>query len=135
MKKLAIKDQNACMACLTCELACAEAFYKNENWQTQNLSCITITTKQDKIKIQVCAQCGKCAKTCEAQAITKNTKGVYMLNKKTCVGCGKCMEVCPFKVMVKADTRPSPSKCIACGICVKACPMDVLYIKEDAVAG
>ncbi|MDR2394090.1 MAG: 4Fe-4S binding protein [Treponema sp.] len=24
---------------------------------------------------------------------------------------------------------------MACGICVKACPMDVLYIKEDAVAG
>jgi Fe-S-cluster-containing hydrogenase component 2 len=102
---------------LTCELAWAAAFYKNENRQTQNLSCIPITTKQDKIKIQVCAQCGKCAKTCEVQGISKNTKGVYMLNKKTCVGCGKCMEVCPFKVMVKADTRPSPDKGIALWMC------------------
>jgi Fe-S-cluster-containing hydrogenase component 2 len=57
---------------------------------------------------------------------------VYMLNKKLCVNCGKCVEACPFKVMVHAKDKPSPSKCIACGICVKACPQSVLYIKEDA---
>lgn len=131
MKKLAVKDQESCMACLSCEIACAKAFYKNEDTMKQNLSCIQITSKQDKIKVAVCVQCGKCAKSCESKAISKNAKGVYVLDKKLCVDCGKCVEACPFHVMVKAKERNSPSKCIACGICVKNCPMDVLYIKED----
>jgi Fe-S-cluster-containing hydrogenase component 2 len=130
MKKLAVQDQNACMACLTCEVVCAQAFYKNENTQTQNLSCIRITGAVDKIKIVSCVQCGKCAKACESKAITKNANDVYVLNKKDCVDCGKCVEACPFGVMVKARGKTNPTKCIACGICVKACPQNVLYIKE-----
>ena len=55
----------------------------------------------------VCVQCGKCASVCEAGAITKNAKGVYMINKKLCTGCGKCVEVCPFGVMVKAPEAPT----------------------------
>jgi Fe-S-cluster-containing hydrogenase component 2 len=134
MKKLAIRDQSACMFCLTCENACAQAFYKGENTQKQDLSCIHVlgTDVPNKFKITACVQCGKCSKACEAGAITQNAQGVYVLNKKLCVDCGKCLEACPFGVMVKAEDKPSPTKCIACGICVKACPQDVLYIKEDA---
>ena len=80
----------------------------------------------------VCIQCGKCAKVCEAGAITQNPKtGVYMINKKLCTGCGKCAEVCPFKVMVAPSVSGGAAgKCIACGICAKACPMDVLEVIE-----
>jgi Fe-S-cluster-containing hydrogenase component 2 len=136
MKKLAVQNLENCMYCLTCENACAQAFYKGENLQAQDLSCIHVLGNVDpqKIKINACVQCGKCAKTCEAGAITQNNQGVYMINKKLCVNCGKCVEACPFQVMVKAEGRPAPSKCIACGICVKACPQGVLYIKEDAKA-
>jgi Fe-S-cluster-containing hydrogenase component 2 len=132
MKKLAVKDQAACMVCLTCEVACAKAFYKTEDTLTQNLSCIQVTEKEGKTKVVTCVQCGKCAKSCEAKAITKNAKGVYTIDKKLCVNCGKCTEACPFGVLVKAKERDTPSKCIACGICVKNCPMEILYIKEDA---
>jgi Fe-S-cluster-containing hydrogenase component 2 len=132
MKKLAVKKEpNECMACLSCELACAKAFYKTEDATTQNLSCIQITNKGDKIKVLVCVQCGKCAKSCESKAISKNAKGVYTLDKKACVNCGKCIESCPFNLIVKAKERDFPSKCIACGICVKNCPMELLYVKED----
>ncbi|MDR2501284.1 MAG: 4Fe-4S binding protein [Treponema sp.] len=132
MKKLAVKDKGAnCMACLTCENVCAGAFYKTENTQTQNLSCVHVIQDSGKLKVQVCLQCGKCAKTCEVEAITKNAKGVFTLDKNKCVDCGKCMEACPVQVMVKAQERKSPTKCIACGVCAKACPMDVLYVKEE----
>jgi Fe-S-cluster-containing hydrogenase component 2 len=137
MKKLAVQNPESCMFCLTCENACAQAFYKGENTQAQDLSCIHVLGTGDpkKIKFATCAQCGKCSKVCEAGAITPNAQGVYMINKKLCVNCGKCIEECPFHVMVKAADKPNPSKCIACGICVKACPQGVLYIKEDAKAG
>ena len=128
MKKLAVKKTEKCMACLQCVKACSEAFYKTND---VTLSCIQIVEgKNGEAKPNVCIQCGKCAKVCEAGAITQNPKtGVYMINKKLCVQCGKCVEACPMKVMVMAE-QSAPSKCIACGICVKACPMEVLEIVE-----
>lgn len=113
------------MACLACVRACSEAFYKEFD---PGKSCIQIVEKNGEPKPMVCIQCGKCAKVCEAGAITQNAKGVYVINKKLCTGCGKCAEVCPFKVMVAGQPT---SKCIACGICAKACPMDLLEIKES----
>ena len=98
MKKLTVKKDVACMACLECVRACSTAFYKEFN---EDYSCIRIVAKGDGAKPNVCIQCGKCMKACEHEAITQNPKtGVYMINKKNCVGCGKCVEVCPMKVMV-----------------------------------
>ena len=127
MKKLAVKKNVECMACLECVRACSTAFYKEFH---QDLSCIQIVAKGAGAKPMVCIQCGKCARTCEHGAITQNPKtGVYMINKKLCVGCGKCVEACPMKVMVMKAEGPA-SKCIACGICAKVCPMEVLEIVE-----
>ena len=128
MKKLAVKKNETCMACLQCVQACSEAFYKTND---VTLSCIQVVEgKNGDAKPQVCIQCGKCAKVCEAGAITQNPKtGVYMINKKLCVSCGKCVEACPMKVMVMKEGGPA-AKCIACGICAKVCPMEVLEIVE-----
>lgn len=127
MKKLTVKKDSQCMACLECVRACSEAFYKEFN---PDLSCVQIVAKGTGAKPNVCIQCGKCMKTCQHGAITQNAKtGVYMINKKLCVGCGECVAVCPTKVMVHKQESPV-SKCIACGICVKVCPMEVLEIIE-----
>ena len=127
MKKLSVKKDVSCMACLACVSACSEAFYKEFH---PDLSCIRIIEKGGQAKPMTCIQCGKCAKTCEAGAITQNPKtGVYMINKKLCTSCGKCVEACPMKVMVMPEGGTT-TKCIACGICVKACPMEVLEIVE-----
>ena len=126
MKKLTVKKNSECMACLQCVQACSEAFYKVND---VTLSCVQVVAKGTGAKPNVCIQCGKCMKACEHEAITQNPKsGVYMINKKKCVGCGKCVEACPMKVMVLKDNVAS--KCIACGICAKACPMEVLEIVE-----
>ena len=127
MKKLTVKKNVECMACLECVRACSEAFYKEFH---QDYSCLQIVAKGTGAKPNVCIQCGKCMKACEHDAITQNPKtGVYMISKKNCVGCGKCVEVCPMKVMVHKEGNPV-SKCIVCGICVKVCPMEVLEIVE-----
>ena len=127
MKKLAVKKDAECMACLQCMNACSEAFYKQAD---VTLSCIQIVAKGTGAKPNTCIQCGKCSRTCEHEAITQNPKtGVYMINKKNCVRCGKCVEACPMKVMVLKEENPA-SKCIACGICAKACPMGILEVVE-----
>ena len=127
MKKLAVKKNVECMACLECVRACSEAFYKEFH---QDYSAIQVVAKGTGAKPMTCIQCGKCMKACEHGAISQNPKtGVYMINKKLCVGCGACVAVCPMKVMVHKPENPV-SKCIACGICVKACPMEILEIVE-----
>ncbi len=128
MKRLVVVDQSACVACLACELACAEAFYKVLDTE---LSCIQIT-KNDTgdLETLVCTQCGKCAEVCDVGAIKQNKKGVYTINKKLCVDCGKCIDACPFGIIVKSEEKDAPTKCIACGKCVAACPQGVLEIQD-----
>ena len=127
MKKLVVKKDAQCMACLECVRACSVAFYKEFN---EDLSCIRIVEKNGAAKPMTCIQCGKCARVCEAGAITQNPKtGVYMINKKLCTSCGKCVAECPMKVMAAPAEGPT-SKCLSCGICAKACPMEILEIVE-----
>ena len=56
MKKLSVKKDSQCMACLECVRACSQAFYKEFN---QAYSCIQIVAKGTGAKPNVCIQCGK----------------------------------------------------------------------------
>lgn len=127
LKRLTVKKDVECMACLSCVVACSQAFYKEFH---QDKSCIRIVENNGIVKPVTCIQCGKCARECPQGAITQNAKGVYVINKKLCIGCGRCKEVCPMGVCLKPDDSETASKCIACGICAKACPMDVLEVVE-----
>jgi len=127
VKKLSIKKGTTCMACLQCMVACSEVFYKEMDI---NKSCIQITGTENGGEPVTCDQCGKCAEACEFGAITKNPKGVYMINKKLCTSCGKCVDACPYQLIVKPNEASVASKCIACGICAKACPEGMLEIVD-----
>ena len=98
LKRLTVKKGVECMACLSCVVACSQAFYKEFH---QDKSCIQIVENNGTVKPMVCIQCGKCARECPQGAITQNANGVYMINKKLCIGCGRCKEVCPMGVCLK----------------------------------
>ena len=127
MKKLTVRKDVDCKACLACVRACSEAFYKEFH---PDKSCITIIERNGAVRPMTCVQCGKCAKNCPEEAITQNKFGVYTINKKKCVNCGKCAEVCPFGLIVYKPNGTAPNKCIVCGACVKACPAEILYVME-----
>lgn len=44
-----------------------------------------------------CIQCGKCARACPQQAISKGTP--YFIHQDHCLQCGRCYENCPVKAI------------------------------------
>lgn len=128
MKRLIIKSPEDCVQCHSCEEACAQAFYKVND---PTLSCIRITAdRAGSDVINYCTQCGKCEEVCPKYAISKNSKGVYVIDKELCVGCMACVDICPQNVICKSMNIEHVSKCIACGICANACPQDVLAVED-----
>ena len=127
-KRLVVRNGAECIGCLECVRACASAYQKTDS---SDMAVLRIArSEKGAFHPVVCDQCGMCVLACPAGAITKNPKGVFMINKKLCIGCGLCKNACPKGVIVKTPTLPAASKCIACGICVKQCPRDVLAIAE-----
>ena len=127
-KHLTVRNGKECIGCLDCVRACAAAYQQCNDAEKATLRIERTDTGE--FLPHLCDQCGKCAEACPEGAITKNPKGVYMINKKKCTGCGKCKNACPKGILPKIEDMDTAAKCIACGLCVKACPRDVLAIAE-----
>ena len=92
MKKLVVKKNAECMACLQCEQACAEAFYKEFD---VTLSCIQIVEKNGAAKPQTCIQCGKCVEACPMKVMVMKPEGPA----SKCIACGICVKACPMDIL------------------------------------
>ena len=92
MKKLTVKKNSECMACLQCVQACSEAFYKEFD---EDLSCIRIVAKGNAAKPNVCIQCGKCAEACPFGLVVYNENAPA----SKCIACGICVTACPMEVL------------------------------------
>ena len=92
MKKLSVKKNVECMACLECVRACSESFYKEFH---QDLSCIRIVDKNGAAKPMTCIQCGKCVEVCPMKVMVQKEGGTTT----KCIACGICVKVCPMEVL------------------------------------
>jgi carbon-monoxide dehydrogenase iron sulfur subunit len=117
-----------CTGCKDCEKACSQIHFKNNEGGA--FSALRIQKTTDTYTMHVCDQRGLCLDLCPVGALTRNNKGVVLLDTKICIGCQACVAFCPIGAMRKADTRIQPFKCIACGACVRACPTKALSLEE-----
>ena len=92
MKKLTVKKNSECMACLQCVQACSEAFYKESD---PIYSCIQIVAKGNAAKPMVCIQCGKCVEVCPMKVMVKKDDGPV----SKCIACGICVKACPMELL------------------------------------
>ena len=117
-----------CTGCKTCEKACSQVHFKNN--EGGQFAALRITKNADTFTMHVCDQRGLCIDLCPVGALTRNKNGVVILNTKLCVGCQACVAFCPISAMRKADSRIQPFKCISCGACVRACPTKALRLED-----
>jgi carbon-monoxide dehydrogenase iron sulfur subunit len=144
--KRIVVDVKRCLACRSCELACAVAHSASKRL----LEAIRETPAPEaRVNVEQagrwgmplqCRQCDDpaCIRVCPTKAITKggpNEPVRYERDK--CIGCAFCVQVCPFGVI--RTSRAGGAGVIRCDLCalreggpacVEACPMEAISFEE-----
>lgn len=138
-------DQQKCLACKTCEIACAL-----EHSKENSLLKLFLSGELPKPRIELkstldfspfvvnCRQCepAPCVQACISRALYKQDSETKFDEEK-CVACWMCIMVCPFGAVRRTaqEGKEIPSKCDLCPeredyACVSSCPSKALSAGE-----
>ena len=121
--------QSSCTGCRLCRQICAIERFGVTNPRKALLRVEARFPEPGTYHPQVCDQCGKCAEVCPTECITKDERGVYMLDRDNCTMCGACLAECPLEVMV-SDDDDVPLKCDLCLRCTEVCNTGALVFVD-----
>jgi nitrite reductase (NADH) large subunit len=144
-------DRDRCLACRSCELACAvvhsssgglvEAITEDPPPQRR----VTIAAGPRGVAALRCSQCDEpvCVFSCKSGALFRLADGGVEFDESRCVDCLMCLMVCPFVTSRNqrsgAADSSHPVRCDVCArrdtpACVVACPTKALAVAAAAVA-
>jgi len=126
-------DDEKCVGCMNCAIACSRLYFREDNPSKSRI--LVNDLSGGAYRLTACDQeCMACVRECPTRAISRNKAGVIVIDVKKCVGCLACVAACPIGAMRWYPGAAAPFKCVACGACVKTCPTDALSIiaKEAA---
>ena len=75
--------------------------------------------------------CRQAAEDCPVEAITRDDRGIVLINEELCTGCKECVDACPYGAMQYDEDRELAVKCDLCNerltrgeapACSLACP-------------
>jgi len=149
MGKTIVVNIEKCLACKSCEIACALAHSKSkvleevvaESPKPQRR--VTVEAAGDfGVPIQ-CRHCedAPCITVCPTGAIYRQgAENPVLINPDLCIGCKFCIMVCPFGVINISRDGKAVTKCDLCierteagqePACVEACPTKALKIGNE----
>lgn len=147
-------DVQKCLACRTCELACAIEHSKSKQICKAIFEC---PLPEGRIKVEAeagyniplqCRQCedAPCTQVCPSKAIERlDPKQPVLIKPELCIGCKLCILACPFGVIRMNKAGKAVLRCDMCferlqknelPACVMACPSKALKFKTlEEVSG
>ena len=129
MKKVSLMFyKRDCMGCHACEVAC-----KQEHGLGVGPRLVRVVEQAPSYFPIYCHHCAKapCKEACPAEAISRDERGIVLIDNERCIGCKECMEACPFGAMQFDDDQEVAVKCDLCHerlenneapACSKTCP-------------
>jgi len=146
MVKTIVVNIEKCLACKSCELACALAHSKSkvleeavaESPRPQRMVAVEAAGEYG-VPIQ-CRHCeaAPCIEICPTEAIRRESAdGPIVVVQDMCIGCKLCMLICPFGVLQIGAEGRAIIKCDMCTerlqagqepACVEACPTGALKL-------
>jgi len=142
--KQILVDINKCLACKSCEIACAVT-----HSGSKDLYGAVLQERKPKQRVYVeagdglsfplqCRQCEepRCVQACMSGAMFRDTEsGLVQNNSDKCVGCWMCVMVCPFGAIIQDTEEKKAIKCDRCmelevPACVQACPTKAIKFTQ-----
>jgi carbon-monoxide dehydrogenase iron sulfur subunit len=138
-----------CLACKSCEIACAVAHSKSGLIEEALAESpkprkrVTVEAAGENAVPMQCRHCedAPCIAVCPTAAIHRlQENGPVLIDQDKCIGCKFCIMVCPFgvidiyndgKIMVKCDLCFERTKMGEEPACVEACPTKALKLVDE----
>jgi anaerobic carbon-monoxide dehydrogenase iron sulfur subunit len=146
MDKTIIVDIKKCLACKSCEMACALAHSETKKIE----EAVTESPKpQRMVNVEAAGEFGvpiqcrhcedaPCINICPTGAIQRESEqSPVLIDKELCIGCKLCVLICPFGVLQIGHQGRAIIKCDMCyerakegklPMCVEACPTKALKL-------
>jgi Fe-S-cluster-containing dehydrogenase component len=103
--------QQDCVGCHACEVAC-----KQEHGLGVGPRFVKVVERSPHYFPIFCHHCSKppCEDACPVEAISRDERGIALIDEKLCIGCVACVEACPFGAMQFDEEREVAVKCDLC---------------------
>ena len=148
MAKAIVVNIEKCLACKSCEIACALVHSKSkvleeavaESPRPQRM--VTVEAAGEYGVPMQCRHCedAPCITVCPTEAIHRHAvNDPVLIDKDRCIGCKFCLMVCPFGVIELSRDGKAVVKCDLCiarteigqePACVESCPTGALQFCE-----
>lgn len=148
MNKTIAVNIKKCLACKSCEIACAVA---HSNSKVLEEAVAESPKPQRMVTVEVAGEFGvpmqcrhcedaPCVTVCPTAAIHRHqVNDPVLIDKDRCIGCQFCLMVCPFGVIDVSRDGRAVVKCDLCitrtevgqePACVESCPTGALQFRE-----
>ncbi len=139
-----VLDQDACIGCHACTVACkAEndvplgAFRTWVKWIEHG----SFPETQRSAAVLRCNHCedAPCITICPTVALYKLDNGIVDLDRDRCIGCASCLQACPYDAIYIDPRSGTAAKCHFCAhrievdlspACVSGCPEQAIKVVD-----